>query len=68
MAYPYDPDEPKDKFEWLFPGVYSITVPYGMNNNFFYPAYVALMIILLCEFISSKLYKVACLTVVAFFL
>ena len=46
-------------YNWQFPGIYSITVPYGKNNNFLFTAHLSLITILMCEFINSRLYWVA---------
>jgi hypothetical protein len=44
---------------WEFPGIYSISVPYGMQNNFFFCGHVGLAMICGCEFFSGSNYKMA---------
>ena len=52
MAYP-------DDYEWIYPGFYSITVPYGKENNFLFTAHISLITIIMCEFITSSRYILA---------
>jgi len=56
-----------DDYEWEFPGFYSLSVPYGNNNTFFYSTSVGLCIINACEFKAYRSYKLAILSVVALF-
>lgn len=55
MAYP-------DGYLWEFPGMYSITVQYGIQNNFFFCPFVGLLVINFCEFKDNKFYKLAIVT------
>ena len=43
MRYP-------DGYLWDFPGFYSITVPYGRTNDFYYSGHVGCCVIQYCEF------------------
>jgi len=52
MAYP-------EGYLWEFPGFYSISVPYGMQNNFFFCSQVGLCMICFCEFKATGHYKLA---------
>ena len=55
MPYP-------EGYEWSFPGFYSITVRYGRENNFFFPAHLALAMIITSEFFSNGHYKTSMLS------
>ena len=44
---------------WEFPGIYSISVPYGMENNFFFCGHIGMAMICGCEFYSNKQYKMS---------
>lgn len=43
MRYP-------DGYLWDFPGFYSITVPYGKTNDFFFSGHIGICMICFCEF------------------
>ena len=47
MRYP-------EGYLWDFPGFYSITVPYGKTNDFFYSGHTGTLTLILLEFISLK--------------
>ena len=52
-------------YAWEFPGFYSLVVPYGRDNNFLFTAYLSLMTIIACDFVTSKFYKLAVLAGIA---
>ena len=52
MRYP-------DGYLWDFPGIYSITVPYGRTNDFFYSGHIGCCVICYCEFRANKWFKFA---------
>ena len=58
MRYP-------DGYEWQFPGFYSISVPYGNQNTFFFSTTVGLCMINFCEFKLHRSYKLAAACIVA---
>lgn len=39
-----------DGYLWDFPGFYSITVPYGKTNDFFFSGHIGCCMICFCEF------------------
>jgi hypothetical protein len=47
MKYP-------DGYLWEFPGFYSLTVPYGKTNDFFYSGHVGICLINSLEFNANK--------------
>lgn len=47
MKYP-------DGYLWEFPGVYSLTVPYGKSNDFFYSGHVSTAVIVTLEFRANR--------------
>lgn len=47
MRYP-------DGYLWDFPGVYSMTVPYGTTNDFFYSGHIGCCVLCALEFKASK--------------
>ena len=51
-------------FLWEYPGFYSLTVPYGMSNNFHFTVHVALLLVIFQEFRSMKYFKTQLLTFV----
>ena len=55
MAYP-------DNYIWEFPGMYSITVQYGVNNGFYFCPYLGFLVINFFEFKDNKHYKLAVAT------
>jgi hypothetical protein len=52
MRYP-------EGYLWEFPGVYSLTVPYGKTNDFFYSGHVSTAVIALLEFRTNGHYLMA---------
>jgi hypothetical protein len=52
MRYP-------DGFIWNYPGLPSLAVSYFITNDFFFSGHVGLPIIVACEFIKHKNYKMA---------
>lgn len=57
MAYP-------SSYIWEFPGMYSLTIRYGNQNDFYFCAYMALAMIHFCEFHANQYYKLASASVV----
>lgn len=49
---------PED-YQWGFPGFYSLTVPYGMNNDFHFTLHVALLLIFFQELNAMHYFKAA---------
>lgn len=49
MTYP-------EGYIWEYPGVYSLTVQYGMHNNFYFCPFVGVAVINFCEFYRNKYY------------
>lgn len=47
MSYPY-------QYIWEFPGVYSLSVTYGVYNTFYFSQFIALSMINLLEFGAQK--------------
>ena len=47
MRYP-------DGYLWDFPGIYSMTVPYGSTNDFFYSGHIGCCMLCFLEFRASK--------------
>ena len=37
---------------WDFPGIYSLTVPYGKTNDFFFSGHVGACVICFCEYMA----------------
>ena len=52
MRYP-------DGYLWDFPGIYSLTVPYGTTNDFFYSGHIGCCMLCYCEFKACKWDKFA---------
>jgi hypothetical protein len=52
MRYP-------DGYLWDFPGVYSITVPYGRTNDFFFSGHIGCCVICACEYKACGWFKFA---------
>ena len=52
MKYP-------EGYLWEFPGMYSITVPYGKTNDFFYSGHVSTAVISMMEYKATKQYYMA---------
>lgn len=52
MRYP-------EGYLWEFPGFYSITVPYGRTNDFFFSGHIGCCILCYCEFKAHGWYKFA---------
>jgi hypothetical protein len=48
-----------DGYIWEFPGVYSISVPYGKENNFFFAGHISILMICVLELYTSKNYKLS---------
>jgi hypothetical protein len=44
---------------WDFPGFYSITVPYGRTNDFFFSGHIGCCMINFCEYSRNKWNKMA---------
>ena len=40
IRYPHD-------YLWEYPGFYSLTVPYGMSNDFHFSVHIALLLVIL---------------------
>jgi len=55
MRYP-------DGYLWQFPGFYSVSVPYGMANNFFFCPQLGLCVIIACELHAMGCPKLAIVT------
>jgi len=47
MTYPYE-------YIWEFPGIYSLSVTYGVYNTFYFSQYLGLGVIHLFEFRETK--------------
>lgn len=47
MRYP-------EGYLWEFPGIYSLTVPYGKSNDFFYSGHVSTALIVMLEFRANR--------------
>jgi len=58
MRYP-------DGYLWQFPGFYSVSVPYGMANNFFFCPQLGLCVIIACELHAMGCPKLALVTMFA---
>jgi hypothetical protein len=52
MRYP-------DGYLWDFPGFYSITVPYGKTNDFFFSGHIGCCLINYCEYKAQGWNKMA---------
>lgn len=52
MRYP-------EGYLWDFPGVYSITVPYGRTNDFFFSGHIGCCVICYCEYKAHGWFKFA---------
>jgi len=52
MSYP-------DGYIWEFPGIYSLSIKYGNQNDFYFCAYMALVIIHVFEFHANHYFKLA---------
>jgi len=50
MRYP-------DGYLWSWPGFYSITVPYGATNDFFFSGHIGCCLIMALEYRANKWYK-----------
>ncbi len=46
-----------DGYLWEFPGFYSITVPYGKTNDFFFSGHVGCCVIMMLEFRAYGWYR-----------
>merc|ERR1711907_53843 len=46
-------------YAWSYPGFFSLFVPYGETNDFFYSGHVGVSTIFFLEFYSTKWYKCA---------
>eukprot|EP00347_Sterkiella_histriomuscorum_P014407 403360982 len=57
MAYP-------EGYIWEFPGMYSLTVRYGKQNDFYFCVYIALAVIHFFEFKANKYYQFALLSLI----
>ena len=58
MTYP-------EGYEWEFPGFYSLSVPYGNSNTFFFSTSVGLCMINFCEFKLHGCYYLAAASILA---
>jgi hypothetical protein len=61
MAFPYN-------YIWEFPGVYSLTVTYGVYNTFYFSQFIALGVVNFCEFRVMRRYILAYFTLTVVFL
>ena len=52
MAYPYG-------YIWEFPGIYSLSVTYGVYNSFYFSQYLGLGVINFCEFRDMRYHKLS---------
>ena len=52
MAYPYE-------YIWEFPGIYSLSVTYGVYNTFYFSQYLGLAVINFCEFREMRYNKLS---------
>jgi len=56
MAYPVG-------YIWEFPGMYSLSIRYGNQNDFYFCVYMALVMVHFCEFHANEYYKLASFSV-----
>lgn len=61
MRYP-------DGYLWDFPGLYSITVPYGKTNDFYYSGHVGCCLLSYLEFKANGWFKFAYFSLVTMIL
>ena len=52
---------------WDFPGIYSITVPYGKTNDFFYSGHIGCAVICYNEYKANGWFKFATFSLITCF-
>lgn len=52
MAYP-------ENYLWEFPGMYSLSITYGSQNDFYFCAYMSMVMIHVFEFHANRCFKLA---------